>query len=612
MDKNTIWAILLSSVVVIASTIIEFTVVMPRQQAKMQAQAIEAQAEAAEKAAIAEEQSKAITATLSTSDEISNSLNENEVKEYTITTDKVKVVFTNKGGDIVSYQLLEHLDKDTGLGVEMVDNVTEYNRAFALSFGNAETSVLNEVFTAKQIDDNSIGFYRTYSIKDDLGNPHKFYLAKLYTFKPGEYVFKLDITVRPEDDTGYGLNVGGASYTIRTSPQIGPHYNKKNRYDVRQYLALGTNNKKVKKAFGDKYYSTQYQWAGVAGKYFTMLIKPVSPLTMSDSVKCSASKVGENENSQVMLTRSAITGGNTITDEYYVYVGPRSENELIKYNSNDKNTWGLVNAKFNNALDSSGIFFPIEVALKWAIGFINKLVHNWGVSIIILTIILKFLLFPLNKKQAVGSIKMQELQPQMQAIQDKYKNDQQKLAEETQKLYKKIGYNPMTGCLPMILQMIILITLYRVFNNYFDFRGASFIPGWIDDLSVGDSIWSWEKKIPVITGFTMNNLRILPFVYVGTQILNGKITQYGGTTGNSAQQKQMTLMMTYIMPIMFFFMFYNVPSGLLIYWVVSNIFQVGQQIVINKVMKKERSKSEKPVVVKNKASETKAKKSKRN
>ena len=313
-----------------------------------------------------------------------------------------------------------------------------------------------------------------------------------------------------------------------------------------------------------------------------------------------------------MLTRSAITGGNTITDEYYVYVGPRSENELIKYNSNDKNTWGLVNAKFNNALDSSGIFFPIEVALKWAIGFINKLVHNWGVSIIILTIILKFLLFPLNKKQAVGSIKMQELQPQMQAIQDKYKNDQQKLAEETQKLYKKIGYNPMTGCLPMILQMIILITLYRVFNNYFDFRGASFIPGWIDDLSVGDSIWSWEKQIPVITGFTMNNLRILPFVYVGTQILNGKITQYGGTAGNSAQQKQMTLMMTYIMPIMFFFMFYNVPSGLLLYWVVSNIFQVGQQIVINKVMKKERSKSEKLVVVKNKASETKAKKSKRN
>ena len=438
-----------------------------------------------------------------------------------------------------------------------------------------------------------------------MGESHKFYLAKLYTFKPGEYAFKLDVTVRPEDESGYGLNIGGSAYTLRTSPQIGPHFNKKNRYDVRQYLALGTNNKKIRKNFGDKYYTNQYQWAGVGGKYFVMLVKPSSPSTMSSSVKCSAAKNGDYENSQLFLTRTAISGGTSTTDEYYVYIGPRSENELIKYNSNDKNAWGLVNAKLNQALDSSGIFFPIEIALKWAIGMINRLVHNWGVSIIILTIILKFLLFPLNKKQAMGSIKMQELQPQMQALQEKYKNDQQKLGEETQKLYKKVGYNPMSGCLPMVLQMIILITLYRVFNNYFDFRGASFIPGWIDDLSIGDSVWTWEKQIPVISGFTMNNLRILPFIYVGTQILNGKITQYGGAGGNSAQQKQMTIMMMYVMPLMIFFMFYNVPSGLLLYWVVSNIFQVGQQLVINRVMKNERAKAAEKNVSAKKASVTK-------
>ena len=145
MDKNTIWAILLSTIVVIVSTVVEFTVVMPRQQQKMQAQAAEAQAMEAEKAALAEEQSRLISATLS-GDEKKSDKSESEniaIQEYTITTDKVKVVFTNKGGDIVSYQLLEHEDKDTGLGVEMVDNVTDYNRALALSFGSAESSVLN-------------------------------------------------------------------------------------------------------------------------------------------------------------------------------------------------------------------------------------------------------------------------------------------------------------------------------------------------------------------------------------------------------------------------------------------------------------------------------------
>lgn len=597
MDKNTIWAILLSTIVVVASGIIEFTVIMPRQQKKMEAQAIEEQLRAQEAAELAEQQSKSITTTLGIENNEETSSKEDEIpeEEITIITDKFKAVLSNRGGDLVSCQLLEHYDKETESGVEMVNNASKVNRALSLSFGNAETNVLNETFNVKKIDDYSVGFYRSYVVTDDLGNPHKFYLAKLYTFKNGDYAFKLDVTIRPED--GYGLNVGGASYTIRTSPQIGPRFNKKNRYEVRQYVALGNNNKRVKKNFSEKYYDTSYQWAGVAGKYFTMLIKPVNPASMISSVKCSSPKGFEEEQSQLLLTRAATTG-ESVTDEYYVYVGPRSEKELIKYNSMDKNEWGLVNARFNQALDSSSFLYPIEVVLKWAIGAINTLVHNWGVAIIILTIILKIILFPLNKKQAVGSIKMQELQPQMQAIQEKYKNDQAKLAEETQKLYKKVGYNPMTGCLPMVLQMIILIALYRVFNNYFDFRGASFVPGWIDDLSVGDSVWTWEKQIPFISGFTMNNLRILPIIYVITQILNGKITQYGGAAGNSAQQKQMTAMMMYVMPIMIFFMFYNVPSGLLLYWVVSNIFQVGQQLVINKFVKKARnqSKDNKPVV----------------
>ena len=516
---------------------------------------------------------------------------------YTIENDLVKVVFTNRGGDIVNYQLKNHLDKETGLGVEMVDNVTDTNRAFSLSLGSNENPTLNELFYVKFFDDdpNSIAFFRNYEIKDKDGNLQKYALGKKYTFKDGEYVFKLDVTVNALGDSK-GIVLGDSAYTLRTSPQIGPHYDKKNRYELRQYLALN-GSKKIRKAVSNKTFSNYYDWAGVAGKYFAMLVKPVSPLNMKDSVVCSTSPVNEYDNAQIYLTRKAAEEKN-INDSYYIYVGPRNEKDLIRYNSQEKNAWGLSGIKFNQALQTSGLLVWLEVALKWVLEMIYKPVKNWGVAIIILTVILKIILFPLNKKTAVGSLKMQDLQPKMQALQAKYQNDQQKLSVEMQKLYKEAGYNPMSGCLPMIIQMLILFALYNVFNNYFEFRGASFIKGWIDDLSVGDSIWSWNKNIFLISGFTQNNLRILPFVYTGSQLLNGKITQYGGSAGANAGQMKF---MMYGMPILFFFVFYNVPSGLLLYWSVSNILQIGQQIVINKIMKKKRAEQEKnkPEVNKN-------------
>lgn len=586
MDKNTIWAIVLCGIVLFASIFIQTAYITPKQQAAAEAQQQANEQAAAEAQAVAAEETAKIT---TPENIVKNEEKTDEVKEevpeenYTITTNKVKVVFTNRGGDIVSCQLLEHKDKSSGEGVEMVNNVTSDNRAMSLAFGDSNGAILNETFNVKKIDDYTIGFYRDYIRKDDLGNPQNFSIAKLYTFKPDDYVFKLDISI-DTGDSGKGLNVNGASYTLRSSPQIGPEYNPKNdKTEVRQYLSYN-GSKKVRKNFADKTYDKEYTWSGVAGKYFCELINPVVASNMVQNVTCSTKSETGLINSQLYLTRRPITEAKA-NDSYYIYIGPRSEKELIKYNNKDKNAWGLFNVKFNEALQTSALLSIIERALKWAMEMIYKLVHNWGVSIIILTILLKIVLFPLNKKSAVGTLKMQELQPQMTALQEKYKDNQQKLSEETTKLYKEAGYNPVSGCLPMILQMIILFALYNVFNNYFEFRGASFIHGWIDDLSVGDSILTWTKQIPLISSFTQNNLRLLPIVYTFSQLLSGKITQYGGGGGQS--QGSMKFMM-YGMPIIFFFLFYNVASGLLLYWTVSNILQIGQQIVINNIMKKKK------------------------
>jgi YidC/Oxa1 family membrane protein insertase len=209
---------------------------------------------------------------------------------------------------------------------------------------------------------------------------------------------------------------------------------------------------------------------------------------------------------------------------------------------------------------------------------IYRVIPNWGLSIIILTIVLKIVMFPLTKKSSLGTLKMQELQPKMQVLQAKYKDNQQKQQEEMAKLYKEAGYNPVSGCLPMLLQFVVLFAMFNLFNNYFEFRGAMFIPGWIPDLSVGDSVYAFKFNLP----FLGNQLRLLPIIYVISQLLFGKITQNGGTT-TGASATQMKIMM-YGMPIFFFFIFYNAPSGLLLYWTVSNVIQMIQQIAINRIM----------------------------
>ncbi len=595
MDKNTVWALILSLLVMVGAFFVNIKFIKPRQDAARQQQQIElAQKEAEQKKKVEEANKQVSTLPSENQEETITPASETDL---TITTDKVKVLFSQKGGDIISYQLLEHFDKDTGKGVQMADNISEFNRAFALSFGDSSGVMLNEMFNVKKEGPNDIGFYRTYDIKDSSGVSHKYLIGKHYSFKENEYVFKFDVTVKPLDGARE-LDVNGAAYTIRTSPQIGPHFDrKKNPNEVREILEF-YNNKRFSKDIQGKTYDRPFDWAGVGGKYFAILIKPQNVENISSVVKTSAAVENGYGNSQIFLTRLPLKNGIS-TDEFYVYIGPRSENELIKYNLADKNKWGILNAKFNQALKTTGVFSLVEMLLKWALEKIHIFIHNWGLAIIALTVILKIILFPLSKKSAMGTLKMQEIQPKMQAIQAKYRDNPQKLNEETAKLYKESGYNPVSGCLPMILQMFILFALYNVFNNYFEFRGASFIKGWIDDLSEGEYIWSWKREIPLLSRFSQNKLRLLPIIYTLSQLVTGKITQYGGA-GTAQSQSQMKFMM-YGMPIFFFFILYNVPSGLLIYWIVSNVLQMVQQLLINSYMKKKRLElvTDKPVLDKN-------------
>ena len=570
MNKNTIIAIVLSTIVVLASLILQ-PMLFPNTANNV----AESENVTEETSAVKVEEDKK-DLSLIVEDESDKNVEE---QFFEITTKNAQIVLTNRGGDMISYKLLNHIDVDTKDGIQMVDNVSKTNRACAVAFGDVNSPINNEIFNVTHKDENVYFFTKAISIKKEDGSVSKVILGKRYTFDPESYVFKLDILIHGDD-------IENLVYTLRTSPQIGPHFDPKlNRYENRQFISF--NGEKAKRqvisAKQFKSYNKDYLWNGIGGKYFVNLVVPLNPEKMDNSYYSTLINEENNySNAQAICVRKPFS--EDVEDSYYMYYGPREEKALKIFNVSENNSWKLSGLKLNECLNSNGWLGWLETILKWFMEVINKFVHNWGVSIIIMTILIKLLMFPFTKKQSLGTLKMQEIQPKIQAIQAKYKDNQQKLQQEMAKIYKDNGYNPMSGCLPMLVQFLILFAMYNLFNNYFEFRGSSFIPHWIEDLSSGDSIYTLKFDIP----FFGNQVRILPFIYLASQLLFGKITGNGGTTAPGTSQAQMQMMM-YVMPVMFFVMFYNAPSGLLLYWTVSNIFQMGQQIIINKTMKQKKA-----------------------
>ncbi len=595
MDKKTLMAILLSTIVVIASFIIQPILFKNSYNSDESAQnaASEQNLEATSENSVSEEHiNKAIISDVGTNTSI-------EEKTFEFDTKKAKIVLTNKGGDLISYNLSDHIDTDTKVGVQLVDNVSEKNRALSVGFGAVDSPIINDLFNYEQIDENTILFTKRFSIKNDDGSEKSFVLGKKYSFMPNEYLFKLDILIHGDDEISL-IKMNDVGYTLRTSPQIGPYFNAKlNRYENRQFISFNGNKAKRTIISGKnnqlKSYDKDYIWNGIAGKYFAEIAVPLVPENFSYSWYSTKVEVNDYANAQAIMVRKPISAQD-VKDSFYFYFGPRNEKDLKVYNVAENNGWKVDGLKLTESLQSSGWLGWLETILKWFLEFINRFVRNWGVSIIVMTLIIKVILFPLTKNQSMSSLKMQKIQPKVQALQAKYKDNPQKQQEEMAKIYKEAGYNPMSGCLPMLVQFLLLWSMFNIFNNYFEFRGASFIPGWISDLSAGDSLYTLKKSIP----FFGNQIRILPFIYLGIQLLSGKIT--GGMAGTgtpaTAQTQTQMKMMMYGMPILFFFMFYNASSGLLLYWTSSTIFQIIQQLIINTMMQKKRDEMTKSAVVK--------------
>ena len=502
------------------------------------------------------------------------------VQYIEIETDLLRVVLTNVGGDVVSWKLKEHLDKEDN--VNMILSGTNEARAFSVAFGGLDTQPVSSLFYVNRISEYAVEFYRDFSVSAGASTDTSgvFRLTKRYDFKPRDYMFELTVTL----DGGFSMqafNFSGSAYTLAFGPQIGPMFEKLDaRYDYRQY-SIFSNGKQKKVNIGEVI-DSRPAWAAINGKYFTFIAIPY--LAQYSIIFSDKAEPGIASASRLNIVRPAVNSPR-VSDTYRFYLGPKSQDDLVIYNTG-RNEFGLIDTNLVEVASTRGIFAPLEKLLKWLLLLFYKIAPNYGIAIILLTLFIKIIFFPLTKKGSEATLRMQALAPKIKELQEKHKNNPQKLQAEMAVFYKQEGYNPVSGCLPMLLQIPIFISMYSLFNNHFDLRGAMFIPGWIPDLSVPEAILNFPEgfRLPLL-GWTA--LRGLPFIYVGSQLIYGKVTQTPGQQSNNQMK-----MMLYVMPIAFFFILYNVPSGLLIYWIFSNVLTLVQQVIINKYNLAKRTQAE--------------------
>jgi YidC/Oxa1 family membrane protein insertase len=203
-----------------------------------------------------------------------------------------------------------------------------------------------------------------------------------------------------------------------------------------------------------------------------------------------------------------------------------------------------------------------------------KFTHSWGFSIILLTIALRIMLYPLNSWSIKSNAKMQELAPKIKSIQAKFKKDPKRMQMETMKAYREMGVNPFMGCLPILIQMPFLIGMFDLLKSTFELRGASFIPGWINNLTAPDVLFSWNFRI----FFIGNQFHLLPIllgvIMFVQQRMSAKLPK---NRSEWTDQQRQLYVMAWMLPVFFTFMFYQLPSGLNIYWFSSMVLGIVQQ-----------------------------------
>ena len=474
--------------------------------------------------------------------------------DITVETGLYVAVFSGSGPQIKSFQLKEYrskLEKDSPLKeLVQVNNKDGYG----LSLGFLGENIPNIEWGSYKVNRQDIAVKagdQPESLIYEWESPQGIRIRTEFLFYADKYEIGLSVTVANKSD--YVID-DTLLFNIAHVPQ-----EMRRSYGSFEGMALLLGNKleEVKESkIQGKQFLGQISWIAYEEPYFMTAI--ISENDKKATAKGAVLPDGEIRISYIPSPFNLGKNESTIRN-FTLYLGPR---DLYILKTLNKNLEKAVNFGWFDIIAK-----PLLVALR----FFNKYLSNYGLSIILLTILIKILFWPLTRKSYQSMKEMRKLQPMMAKLREKYKNNKQEMNKQLMGLYKTYKINPMGGCLPMLVQMPVFFAFYRILPNSIELRHAPFVL-WVNDLSAPERLFSFPFTIPLMA--PPYGIPILTLLMGASMFLQQKMTPM---TGDPAQAKMMMLL-----PIVFTFLFINFPSGLVLYWLVNNILSIAQQYRINR------------------------------
>ncbi|MDX9785679.1 MAG: membrane protein insertase YidC [Desulfobacterales bacterium] len=417
--------------------------------------------------------------------------------------------------------------------------------------GNTIPGLQGAVFSVDKTPDQFVVKDQTVSIPFVWVSPEGVIVEKRYTFNPNSYLIGLDITIQNNSEVSFNsrLAVSLENHRPPESSQYG--FEGPAAFINGKLQQIETDSIKDKNL-----YHGDIKWFTLQDRYFMTSIIP----KQNGEAGLQLLLKGEETLSIGWIGKEAIIAPHDVKNASFdLYLGPNKISILKTFGT------GL-----EKAIDFGWFDFIARPCL-WIMNKIYTIIPNYGFAIIILTILIKIILWPLGQKSYSSMNQMKRMQPLMAEIREKYKDDKKRINEEMMRLYKTYKVNPMGGCLPMIAQIPVFFAFYRMLYEAVELRHAPFL-GWINDLSAPDRLFHFNITIPFME--PPYGIPVLTIIMGATMFIQQKMQP---PMGDPAQAKMMMFM-----PIIFTVIFINFSSGLVLYWLVNNILSIAQQYVVSK------------------------------
>ncbi len=474
-------------------------------------------------------------------------------RQITVETPLYKAVFSEKGAGINSFILKKFraaAAADSPLMNLLPDNSTVNGLLVGLSSKGAD-AFENELFQAS-LEGNQLSLTDgTREVVFSSTNESGLQLDKIYRFAADSYAIGFEVRLTNTSDQhlkdSLVVALRNTFPTKRNSQAFeGPSAlvnNSIERIPIDEIEKKGSLN-------------GQISWVALESRYF---VTSLMPLKVQEAAVRFTILPGSMVEAQYVEPEETLAPRSSNKFEYQLFFGPKSMNALKQ-----------AGHELSRIVDF-GTFDVLARPCLWLMNSIYDIIPNYGVAIIILTLLSKIILWPLGTKSYKSMSQMKKLQPLIQELRGKYKNDRKKMNEEIMRLHRTYNINPLGGCLPMLVQIPVFFALYRMLDQAIELRHAPFI-WWINDLSAPDRLFHFDFSIPFME--PPYGIPVLTLVMGATMFWQQKMTP---PAGDPTQAKMMLLM-----PVVFTFIFINFSAGLVLYWLVNNVLSIGQQYYTQK------------------------------